>query len=319
MNKDNLINSTIYQTENGSLEVNVDSKNETIWLTQNQIAMIFDKERSVITKHIKKIFLDKEIDEKSNVQKMHIPNSDKTVAFYNLDIILAVGYRVNSRNAIKFRNWATKVLKEYITKGYSINQDLIQKHYNEFLETVENIKLLSKNNNLLQTTEVIDLIKIFANTWLSLDAYDKDKLVSSGITKKQITCTVNDFERDLQNLKQNLIDKNEATELFAIERQNGNLEGIFGNIMQSFGDVDLYETVEEKASHLLYFMVKNHPFVDGNKRSGAYAFIWFLKQNNILNLSRIIPEVLTTLTLLIAESNPKDKEKVIKIVLQLLI
>lgn len=319
MNKDNLINSTIYQTENGSLEVNLDSKNETIWLTQNQIAMIFDKERSVITKHIKKIFLDKEIDEKSNVQKMHIPNSDKTVAFYNLDIILAVGYRVNSRNAIKFRNWATKVLKEYITKGYSINQDLIQKHYNEFLETVENIKLLSKNNNLLQTTEVIDLIKIFANTWLSLDAYDKDKLVSSGITKKQITCTVNDFERDLQNLKQNLIDKNEATELFAIERQNGNLEGIFGNIMQSFGDVDLYETVEEKASHLLYFMVKNHPFVDGNKRSGAYAFIWFLKQNNILNLSRIIPEVLTTLTLLIAESNPKDKEKVIKIVLQLLI
>lgn len=319
MNKDNLINSTIYQTENGSLEVNVDSKNETIWLTQNQIAMIFDKERSVITKHIKKIFLDKEIDEKSNVQKMHIPNSDKTVAFYNLDIVLAVGYRVNSRNAIKFRNWATKVLKEYITKGYSINQDLIQKHYNEFLETVENIKLLSKNNNLLQTTEVIDLIKIFANTWLSLDAYDKDKLVSSGITKKQITCTVNDFERDLQNLKQNLIDKNEATELFAIERQNGNLEGIFGNIMQSFGDVDLYETVEEKASHLLYFMVKNHPFVDGNKRSGAYAFIWFLKQNNILNLNKIIPEVLTTLTLLIAESNPKDKEKVIKIVLQLLI
>lgn len=319
MNENNLINSTIYQTENGSLEINVDSKNETIWLTQNQIAIIFDKERSVITKHIKKIFLDKEIDEKSNVQKMHIPNSDKMVAFYNLDIILAVGYRVNSRNAIKFRNWATKVLKEYITKGYSINQDLIQKHYNEFLETVENIKLLSKNNNLLQTTEVIDLIKIFANTWLSLDAYDKDKLVSSGITKKQITCTVNDFERDLQNLKQNLIDKNEATELFAIERQNGNLEGIFGNIMQSFGDVDLYETVEEKASHLLYFMVKNHPFVDGNKRSGAFAFIWFLKQNNILNLSRIIPEVLTTLTLLIAESNPKDKEKVIKIVLQLLI
>ncbi len=319
MNKDNLINSTIYQTDNGSLEVNLDSKNETIWLTQNQIAMIFDKERSVITKHIKKIFLDKEIDEKSNVQKMHIPNSDKMVAFYSLDIILAVGYRVNSKNAIKFRNWATKVLKEYITKGYSINQDLIQKHYNEFLETVEDIKLLSKNNNLLQTTEVIDLIKIFANTWLSLDAYDKDKLQSSGITKKQITCTVNDFERDLQKLKQNLINKNEATEIFAVERQNGNLEGIFGNIMQSFGDVDLYETVEEKASHLLYFMVKNHPFVDGNKRSGAYAFIWFLKQNNILNLSRIIPEVLTTLTLLIAESNPKDKEKVIKIVLQLLI
>lgn len=311
----------IYQTESGGLELSVDNGKNTIWANLNQISKLFDKDKSVISRHIKNVFETKELEEGSVVAFFATTASDgKTynVQYYNLDLILSVGYRVNSKQATKFRQWATKILKSYMTDGYAINNNRIKKNYDNFLKAIEDIKLLVADNSSLKNNDIIELIKTFANTWLSLDKYDKDVLPTTGNIEKDTKITAKNFEKDLEIFKNELIKKNEATEFFATERVNGNLESIFCNVFQSFGGVDVYKTLEEKASNLLYFMIKNHPFVDGNKRSGAYSFIWFLKNNNILNINKINPQTLTILTILIAESNPKDKEKMIGLILQIL-
>lgn len=314
----------IYQTESGGLELSVDNGKNTIWANLNQISKLFDKDKSVISRHIKNVFESKELNERetvaffATVQKEGNKYVERNIAYYNLDLILSVGYRVNSKQATKFRQWATKILKSYMTDGYAINNNRIKKNYDNFLKAIEDIKLLVADNSSLKNNDIIELIKTFANTWLSLDKYDKDVLPTTGNIEKDTKITAKNFEKDLEIFKNELIKKNEATEFFATERVNGNLESIFCNVFQSFGGVDVYKTLEEKASNLLYFMIKNHPFVDGNKRSGAYSFIWFLKNNNILNINKINPQTLTILTILIAESNPKDKEKMIGLILQIL-
>ena len=161
---------------------------------------------------------------------------------------------------------------------------------------------------------MLELITLFADTWFSLDAYDRDTLITKGATKKRVGLASEKLSRALTELKQTLIAKGEATNLFGTERANDSVAGIVGNVMQSFGGEDLYPSIEEKAAHLLYFIIKNHPFVDGNKRSGAYAFVWFLRQAKILDVTRITPPALTALTFLIAESSPKDKDKMIGLV-----
>ncbi|KKQ20868.1 MAG: hypothetical protein US34_C0003G0014 [Candidatus Nomurabacteria bacterium GW2011_GWC2_36_9] len=176
----------IYQTKNGALELRGDVKSDTIWATQAQIALVFNVERSVITKHINNLLKDKEINEKSNVQKMHIANSDKPVAFYSLDVILSIGYRTNSKVAIAFRQWATKTLREHMTKGYTINRKQIGKNYDSFLKTVESIQNLLPDHITLDPKAVLDLIKEFASTWVSLDAYDKELLQIKGVNKKNV-------------------------------------------------------------------------------------------------------------------------------------
>lgn len=310
----------IYQAKSGAIELRADNKLETLWASQAQIADIFQVERSVVTKHVGNILKDKEVDQKSSVQKMHIANSDKPVIFYSLDIILAVGYRTNSSRAIEFRKWATKTLKEHIVKGFTINRSRIKENYSEFLKVVEDIReLLPKGDEVIIDNEnVLELIKLFADTWLSLDAYDKERLIAKGATKKKVSLTANQLQISLNELKLVLMNKGEATELFGTERETGSIQGIVGNVMQSFGGKDVYPTVEEKAAHLLYFVVKNHPFVDGNKRSGAYAFIWFLSRTKLLDRSRMTPPALTAVTLLIAESHPKQKEKMIGLVVTML-
>ena len=308
----------IYQTKNGALELRGDVKSDTIWATQAQIALVFNVERSVITKHINNLLKDKEINEKSNVQKMHIANSDKPVAFYSLDVILSIGYRTNSKVAIAFRQWATKTLREHMTKGYTINRKQIGKNYDSFLKTVESIQNLLPDHITLDPKAVLDLIKEFASTWVSLDAYDKELLQIKGVNKKDVKLTGEELLSAIFNLKNELMSKEEATELFATERQNGSIEGIVGNVMQTFGGKPLYKTAEEKAAHLLYFMVKNHPFIDGNKRSGAFTFIWFLRKTKVKGFRNINPATLTTLTLLIAESNPKNKDQMVALVTELL-
>ena len=316
MEKENKI--IIYQTKNGALELRGDIKKETIWATQAQIAKVFNVERSVITKHINNLLKDREIEVKGNVQKMHIANSDKPVTFYSLDIILSIGYRTNSKVAVSFRRWATKILREHITKGYTINRKQITKNYDSFIKTVESIKNLLPENITLDSKQVLDLIKEFASTWVSLDAYDKELLSIKGVNKKNVKLTGEELISAIFNFKNELKNKGEATELFARERQKGSVEGIVGNVMQTFGKRPLYETVEEKAAHLLYFMVKNHPFIDGNKRSGAFTFIWFLRKTRIKGFRNINPATLTTLTLLIAESNPKNKDQMVALVTELL-
>jgi prophage maintenance system killer protein len=250
---------------------------------------------------------------------MHIANSDKPVAFYSLDVILAVGYRANSTRAIEFRKWATKVLHQYITRGYTINRTAIAAHYDEFMKAVDDIRALLPVNHAVDSAGVLDLIRTFADTWLSLDAYDKDVLEIKGVTKKQSIIIASELESALVQLKHKLIENGEATNLFGAERSVGAIEGIVGNVMQSFAGKAMYPSIEEKAAHLLYFVVKNHPFIDGNKRSGAFAFVWFLRRTKRLDSTHMSPEALTVLTLLIAESNPKNKQKMIGLVCRLLI
>ena len=309
----------IYQTKFGAIEVKKDMRADTIWATQADIVMLYEKDQSVISRHIRNIFKDDEVDKKSNMQKMHIANSDKPVVFYDLDIILAVGYRTNSKNAIEFRKWATKTLRQYIVEGYAINKKRIANNYQQFTEAIADIKQLLPAGAPIDTVSVLELVNMFADTWLSLDAYDKDTLVTKGATKKHVTLTTDKLMGGLEKLKVMLLEKGEATEIFGIERAEGSISGIVGNVMQSFDGKDVYESVEEKAAHLLYFMVKDHPFTDGNKRNGAYAFIWFLRQAKILNTARLTSPALTALTILVAESNPKDKEKTTHLILTLLL
>jgi len=308
----------IYQAKNGAIELRTDSNREIIWATQADIVKLFEKDQSVISRHINGIFKDGEVSPKSNMQKMHIVNSDKPITYYSLDVILSVGYRTNSARAIEFRKWATKTLHDYITKGFIINKLRIKNNYNQFLEAINDIKKLIPGGSNIDSTSILELVTAFADTWLSPDAYDKDNLMTDGKTKKQVILTAEQLNKFLGEFKKELIKKGEATDIFGAEVRKDVLAGIVGNVMQTFGGKALYPSVEEKAAHLLYFIVKNHPFVDGNKRSGAFAFVWFLKKAGLLEHSKITPPALTALTLFIAESDPKNKEKMIKVVLQLL-
>jgi len=308
----------IYQAPSGAIELQGDFKEENLWATQSQIVNLFNIDQSVVSRHINNIFKNGEIDKKSNMQKMHIANSDKPVAFYSLDVVLGVGYRANSKVAIEFRKWATKTLRGYITKGFVINPKRIKENYEEFQKAIEGMKKLLPKDVKIDNESVLELVSAFADTWLSLEAYDEDNLVTKGVTKKSVKFTGEQMIKALGDFKLMLQKKKEATDLFGQEKNSGEVNGIFGNVMQTFGGKELYPTLEEKAAHLLYFMVKNHPYVDGNKRSGAYSFIWFLQSAKILDRSKITPATLTALTLFIAESQPKNKDKMIKLVLQLL-
>lgn len=307
----------IYQTKTGSIELNKDVDAGTVWASQADISDIFGSERSVITKHIRNILKDKELNKKSVCAKLArtaVDGKTYQVQVYSLDVILAVGYRTNSSKAIAFRQWATSTLKQHIVKGYTINRHRIKTNHAEFLKAVDNVKSLLPEGGTFSNENVIELIKLFADTWFSLDAYDKDKLSIKGTTKKKVKLTAELLNQALAELKLDLIAKREAAEIFGIERNKDSIEGIIGNVMQSFDGEYLYPTIEVKAANLLYFIVKNHPFVDGNKRSGAYAFVWYLRQAGILDITKITPPALTAITLLIAESSPKDKEKMVGLV-----
>ena len=309
----------IYQGKDWEIILKEDSKNETIWASQKQISDVFGIDRTVVTKHISKIFKDEEVDEKSNVQKMHIANSDKPVKFYNLDIILAVGYRTNSAKAIEFRKWATKTLKEHITQGFTINKNRLQQNYDKFMQAVEDVKkILPENSEIIKNKDILELVKSFANTWFNLETYDEDKLPTEGFTIKDLEINSEELYEDVEKFKQDLIEKWQATKLFAEEKNKNSLKWILWNIFQTFAWEDVYPTIEEKAAHLLYFVVKNHPFTDWNKRTGAFCFIWFLQKVWFEFREKITPEALTVMTLLVAESNPRDKEKIVWLIILLL-
>jgi prophage maintenance system killer protein len=237
---------------------------------------------------------------------------------YNLDAILSIGYRVNSKKATQFRRWATETLRKHLIDGYSVNKSRIAQNYTAFLQAVEDVKKLLPEGAKVDAGSMLELVTAFADTWFSLDAYDREELVMTGVTQKEVTLTATELIKALHDFRDALMQKSEATELFGRERDKGSLAGIVGNVMQSFDGDDVYPTLEEKAAHLLYFIVKNHPFTDGNKRSGAYAFVWFLGRTGILDRDKITPPALTALTLLIAESNPQHKEKMVGLVLQVL-
>mgnify|MGYP001558473920 CR=1 FL=1 len=314
----------IYQAKSGAIELRGDVRTETIWASQAEMAKIFNVTPQNVTLHLRNIFKDREIDvratckESLQVQKEGKREIVRKIKIYNLDAIIAVGYRINSVVGTRFRQWATKTLREHITKGYTINSSVINRNYAEFQKAVENIKRLLPEGGQVSSTDALELISAFADTWLSLDAYDKDTLRTKGVTKKDVTLTADMLEKEIAGFKDSLIKRGEATELFGQEKQSGTIKGIVGNVMQSFGGKEMYGTVEEKAAHLLYFTVKNHPFNDGNKRSGAYAFVWFLRKAGVLRRDRMSPAALTALTLFVAESDPSHKNRIIHLILQLL-
>ncbi|MBA3733365.1 virulence protein RhuM/Fic/DOC family protein [Patescibacteria group bacterium] len=317
-------NIVVYQAKNGAIELRGDFSHETVWATQAQIASAFTVDVRTINEHIKNIYKTQELTEKATIRNFRIVQNEgnrkveREINHYNLDMILSVGYRVNSMSATQFRIWATKTLKEHITRGYTINRNQIGKNYEGFMKSVADIQNLLPEHITLDPKSILELVKEFSSTWMSIDEYDKETLRPIGTTKGTIKLTGEELTMAINELRTELLKKDEATDIFAQERKNGSIEGIVGNVMQSFGGKSVYPSVEEKAAHLLYFMVKNHPFTDGNKRSGAFAFVWFLRKTRVKGGRNINPASLTALTLLIAESDPKKKEQMVALVTQML-
>jgi len=311
--------------ENGEVALNATVENETIWLSQKQIAEIFSKDRTVITRHINNILKDNEVDEKSNVQNMHIANSDKPVKFYSLDIILAVGYRTNSAKAINFRKWSTKILKDYLIKGYALNKErLQQKKLDELNATIALIRSNIENHEmtLAESKGFVEIVSNYARSWALLQGYDEQSLVE--VTQKRDERFVLDYseaKEAIELFKATLMEKGEATKLFGQEKA-GEFKGNLLNIYQTFGGVDLLPSLEQKAANLLYYVIKGHPFNDGNKRIGAYLFILFLDKNRALYKSngelKINDNALASLALLVATSLPEQKEIIIKLIMNMI-
>ena len=300
--------------ENQDVKLEVNMKDETVWLTQEQMARLFDRNIGVISRHIKNIFTENELDMESNLQKMQIPNSDKPVSFYSLDVIISVGYRVKSKNGIIFRKWANKILKDYLIKGYAVNQKRL-----EYLEkTIKLIDIAGRIDEKLNGSEAQEIIKVinnYSNALNLLDDYDHKRISKPNGTINNNKITYEDCMNIIGKLK-----FNSDSELFALERNKG-LQAIIGTIYGSFDEKDLYPTIEEKAANFLYLITKNHTFIDGNKRIAATLFIYFLEFYNILyneNGQVIDNNTLVAITLLIAQSNPKEKDILIDLVMNFL-
>ena len=302
----------LFENQNVKLEVNI--KDETVWLNVKQMAELFGREESNIRRHIINIFKEQELIENNNVQNLHVNDVKQKVPFYDLDVIISVGYRVKSQNGVIFRKWANKVLKDYLLKGYAVNQKRL-----EYLEkTIKLIDIAGRIDTELKDNEAKEIIKVisnYSNALNLLDDYDHKRITkpSGNINNKQIT--YEDCMKIVDKLK-----FNNDSSLFALEINQG-LKAIIGTIYQSFDDKDLYSTIEEKGANFLYLIVKNHIFIDGNKRIGATLFIYFLESYNLLYINNrqvIDNNTLVAITLLIAQSNPKEKDVLIDLVMNFL-
>lgn len=308
----------IFNSSDGKLVIDVALEQETVWLSQKQIEQLFERDQSVISRHIKKVFTE-ELDEKSNMHFLHIANSDKPVTFYSLDVIISVGYRIKSKRGVEFRRWANKVLKDYILKGYALNNNVIdttRKEYQQILDLLNNTLI----NNQLVTTQgqnVLALINDYATTWSSLLQYDEDRLaIPSTIHKTSLSLDYASSISAIAEFKNSLLAIGEATALFGNER-NDQLQSILANLDQTMFGEELYQSVEEKAANLLYMVIKDHPFSDGNKRIGSFLFVLYLQLNKLANSINNIG--LTSLALLVAESDPAQKDLIIRLIINLLV
>ena len=318
----------IYKPTKGEVELKVRLEDETVWLDAHQMAMIFGVNRPAVVKHINNIYKTGELEEKSTCSKMEQVAADgkiRKMNLYNLDMIISVGYRVNSQRATQFRIWATKILKQYLLQGYSINEKRLLEAKNKFNQLQETISFLQKQSKkeLLQgqEAEILNLLVDYSKTLSLLEQYDKGKLKSE---KGQKTKFILEYKRCVEiiaNIKRQLVSKKEAGDLFGQER-GGEFEGIIRGLYQTFAKKELYKSIEDKAAHLLYLTIKDHYFSDGNKRIASFLFVYFLDKNNYLyresGEKKINDNALTALSLLIAESDPKEKEQMIALITQLL-
>ncbi len=317
----------IYKSPQGP-EIRVKLEKDTVWLDARLIAQLFNVNRPAIVKHINNIYKTGELDKKSTCSILEQVATDgkiRKINLYNLDTIVSVGYRVNSKQATQFRIWATKTLKQHLVKGYTINEKRLLQYQNSFHDLQETIAMLQEKSNhkLLvgQEQEILSLISSYSKTLTLLEQYDKDKINLAKKAKGKHVFRYDEAKNLIDKIKIDLIEKKEASDLFG--QENGDrFESILKNIYQTFDGKELYSSLEEKAAHILYLIIKDHPFVDGNKRIGSFLFIYYLNKNNYLykenGEKKINDNALTTLALLIAVSDPKEKDKFIKIVTNLL-
>jgi prophage maintenance system killer protein len=319
----------IYQIENGKTAIDVKIDNDTVWLTLNQISNLFYKNKSTISRHLNNIFKEEELNQEATVAKkatVQIEGNrtiERTIEYYNLDVIISIGYRVNSKQGTQFRIWANNILKEYLLKGYAINQKRLkeqEQHLKELKSTVNLLSnvLINKKLNSDEATGLLRVVTDYAYALDVLDKYDHQELKIEGTTATELfTINYTEAKQAISDLK----DKFGGSSLFGNEKDQS-FKGSIAAIYQTFGGVDLYSSVEEKAANLLYFVVKNHSFSDGNKRIAAYLFVWFIDKNGILYKSdgskRIADNALVALTLMIAESKSDEKEMMVKVIVNLI-
>lgn len=311
----------IYRSQDGSIQLNVKLENETVWLSANQMAILFDRDAKTIRKHINNVFADGELVKERNTHFLRVANSDKPVPFYNLDVIISVGYRVKSQQGVQFRRWATTILKQYLIKGYAINQQIKLERYNELKDVV---RLMSRAIGLQEKVSsdeydgVFNVISDYVYALDTLDHYDYQSLSISKTTKEEAFRATYDNAMEAINA---LKEKFGGSQWFANEKDDS-FKSSIGQIYQTFGGEELYPSVEEKAAMLLYLVVKNHSFSDGNKRIAAMLFLWFLNNNKVLYAEdghkRIADNTLVALTLMIAESRTEEKDVMVKVVVNLI-
>ena len=311
----------IYQSEDGNNRINVNLQGETVWLSANQMAILFDRDEKTIRKHINNVFSEGELPKNNNTQKMRVDDVKQAVAFYTLDVIISVGYRVKSKRGTQFRIWANKVLKEYLIKGYAINDKITQRKYEELSQLVRILGRTISSQPELSNKENLDLINVVTDYTYALDTldkYDYQKLKIEKTTfENKFIATYDNAILTIQNLKEKL----GGSWLFGNEKDDS-FKSSIGQIYQTFDGIELYPSVEEKAAMLLYLVTKNHSFSDGNKRIAATLFLWFMQNNGILYNSdgskRISNGTLVAITLMIAESRPEEKDVMVKVVVNLI-
>ncbi len=313
----------IYQTNDGSASIKVVLNQDTVWLDTDQIAKLFDRDRTVVIKHIRNIFSESELEKGGNVQALTSSGPGRAIYLYSLDVIISVGYRVKSQRGTQFRIWANNVLKEYLIKGYSLNETRLKEQAERLSSLKEAIQLMSNivANNQLSDSEASGLLKVLTDYTYALDIldkYDHQQLTIQSTTADSLfQINYEEATKAIQGLKQ----KFGGSELFGNEKDES-FKSSLSVIYQTFDEQELYPSVEEKAAHLLYFVIKNHSFSDGNKRIAAFLFVWFLEKNQLLyradGTKRIADNALVALTLMIAESKPDEKEIMTKVVVNLI-
>lgn len=311
----------IYQTADGQTSIDVKLENDTVWLSANQMAILFDRDEKTIRKHINNVFSEGELEKENNTHFLRVDGVKQPVAFYSLDAIISVGYRVKSQRGTQFRIWANKVLKEYLIKGYAVNKALTEQRYTELKQLVTVLGRTVKTQEALTSDDALNLVEVVADYAYALDTLDKydyqQLAVEQTTNEAKFRATYEGAMQAIEELKE----KFGGSQWFANEKDDS-FKSSIGQIYQTFGGQDLYPSVEEKAAMLLYLVTKNHSFSDGNKRIAATLFLWFMAGNGILynpdGTKRIADNTLVALTLMIAESRTEEKDVMVKVVVNLI-
>lgn len=322
----------VIYAEGDKISIEVRLEEENVWLSQRQMGELFGKDVRTVNEHIQNIYKEGELEQDSTIRKFRIVRREgrrkveREIDFYGLDVIISVGYRIKSRQGTRFRIWANKILKDYLVRGYALNEQRLREQTERIAELRQTLTLfqnvLPEGLNLTEAKGLLQVITDYAQTFVLLNQYDSDRLPAADFNKNlTYEITRDEAAAAITQLKQALIVRKEASPLFG-NRKDDSFAGILGNIVQSFGGEYVYPSIEAQAAHLLYFIIKNHPFTDGNKRIGAFLFIWFLQRNRHHlkpdGAVKINDNALTAIALLVAQSDPAQKEIMIRLIMNLI-